>query len=175
MSTGPDRTRLASHITRTRFLHIEDSLERGKLRFFIGSYERGKGSGPMAFAFLDIDDARVILNDLAWGKPVDFVDYKGTKGVDGSITSRVLKIRFIDGKCWVDIQAGPGETVGPGAVKPKGKPSVDISIPLTIVEARRIAFTCLAYLQAWDVVRMLKRENLVLDRSNLAEQESRMQ
>ena len=152
---GPvDRPRIFSHLTRTRFLHIEDSLERGKLRFFIGSFERGKGSSGTAYAFMDEEDARVVFSDMAWGKPMEFNDFKGGKSGDG-IISRVLKIQTKADKTWIQVQNGPGENPGDGAIKPKGKPSVEISIPLTIFEGRKLAHACLAYLMAWDVSRML--------------------
>ena len=157
-----ERPRIFSHLTRTRFLHIEDSLERGKLRFFIGSYERGKGTGDQgtAYAFLDVDDARVIMSDLAWGKVIKFVDHKGGKDGNGVTISRVLKIDTThapghgaaeDDKVWINVQNGAGQELGDGAVKPRGKPSAEISIPLTVFEARKLGFACLAYIHAWDV------------------------
>ena len=145
-----DRVRIASQITRARFLHIEDSLERRKLRFFIGSYEQGRGATATAFTFLDVDDARVILSDLSWGKQMEFVDFKGGQAGSELLVSRVLKVTIKDGKCWVEIKNGPGEMIN-GVVKPRGKPSAEIQIPLTIFEARRLAHACLAYLAAWDV------------------------
>jgi hypothetical protein len=155
MSTPTDRPRIASHLTKSRFLHIEDSLELRKLRFFIGSYERGAGAGSTAFAFLDLDDARVVLNDLAWGKQMDFSDYKGSQNAT-VITSRVLKIQVQDAKCWIQVQNGPGTMVGPGAVKPNGKPTAEISIALSTFEARRMALACLAYIQSWEICERLK-------------------
>jgi hypothetical protein len=161
-----DRLRIFSHITHTRFLHIEDSLERRKLRFFIGAYQQGSGASATAFTFLDVDDARVVLSDLSWGKQMEYVDFKGSKSEDGVITSRVLKITLTHaphgaqrsagegGKCWVEIKNGPGEMIN-GVVKPKGRPTAEIQIPLSVFEARRLAHACLAYLAAWDVVGMM--------------------
>jgi hypothetical protein len=167
-----DRVRIASQITRTRFLHIEDSLERRKLRFFIGSYEQGRGATATAFTFLDVDDARVVLSDLSWGKQMEFLDFKGGKDGNDAIISRVLKITIREGKCWIEIKNGLGELIN-GVVKPNGRPAVEIQIPLTVFEARRLAHACLAYLAAWDVARRLGTgdRNLVSDRSSLAEQE----
>lgn len=154
MSTPVERPRIFSHLTRTRFLHIEDALERGKLRFFIGTFERGQGAGTTAYAFLDVNDARVILSDLAWGKAVDFSDFKGGKDGSGVIISRVLKIHARDNQIWIQVANGPGWAEANGAVKPNGKPSAEISIPLTLFEGRKLAHACLAYLQAWEVVRV---------------------
>ncbi len=63
--SGPERPRIFSHLTKTRFLHIEDALANGKkLRFFVGSFERGHGANATAYAFLDVDDARVITTGI---------------------------------------------------------------------------------------------------------------
>ena len=167
MSTPIDRPRMFSHLTRTRFLHIEDDLGHAKLRFFIGSFERGQGAVSMAYAFMDVEDARVVLSDLSWGKPVDFSDFKGGRDSSNMLSSRVLKIQttpakddqdnlFVGaGKIWIEIQNGPGEELSGGAIKPKGKPSVEISIPLTIFEGRKLAHACLAYIHAWDVQKQI--------------------
>lgn len=165
MSTPVDRPRIFSHLTRTRFLHIEDSLERGKLRFFIGSFEKGKGASSTAYAFLDVEDARVVLSDLSWGKPVDFFDFKGGRDGNNVLISRVLKIQTKEGKVstgstqrvWVEVQNGQGQELGEGAVKPHGQPFAVISIPLTIFEGRKLAFAALAYMQAWEVGRILQK------------------
>lgn len=164
MSTT-ERPRVFSHITRTRFLHIEDSLEKGKLRFFVGSFEKGQGMNATAYAFLDIDDARVVMSDLAWGKAVEFVDFKGGRDSHNVLISRVLEIKTKadERKVWIEVQNGPGQEFGEGsfeegrfAVKPTGnKPSAEISMPLTILEARKMGFACLAYLQAWEVAKMI--------------------
>jgi hypothetical protein len=148
-------------LTGKRFIHLEDSLNLAspKIRIFVGDYLKGKGMQGNAFHFLDLDDARWILADLAWGKPVEFVDYKGAMAADRSrMLSRVLKINCHDGKVWFQVQNGTGEKIGPGAVKPAGKPDVEISVPLEILDARKMAFAALAYIQAWDIARLLKRD-----------------
>jgi hypothetical protein len=177
MSTPIDRPRIFSHLTRTRFLHIEDSLERGnpgeqltritnfrrgKLRFFIGSFEKGRGASSTAYAFMDVDDARVVLSDLSWGKAVDFIDFKGGKDASGAVLSRVLKITTKGDnasaaqRVWLELQNGPGEELPGGAVKPLGKALAEISVPLTIFEGRKLAHACLAYVHAWEVARLVR-------------------
>jgi len=174
MNTPTDRPRIFSHLTRTRFLHIEDSLERGKLRFFIGSFEKGKGARSTAYAFLDVEDARVIFSDMAWGKPVEFNDFKGGRDGSGVLISRVLKIDSGTGMprqasaVWVEVQNGPGQELGEGAVKPDGLPSAVISIPLTIFEARKMAFAALAYMQAWEVARLVRRPGPLQEQDDLS-------
>lgn len=156
MTTQPDRPRIFSHITRSRFLHVEDALEIAKIRLFIGAYQRGKGAQSTAYHFLDLDDARPLTADMAWNRPTDFVDYKGTAG--DHPTSRVLKVKGPkDGKFWLEIQNGPGEIVGEGAIKPKGaaEAKVSISIPMTIWENRKLALAIQEYLLAYRVKTMI--------------------
>jgi hypothetical protein len=58
------RVRIYSHMTQSRFLHIEDSLKIGKLRLFAGNYRRGHGMAEKGHAnhFIDLADARVIFH-----------------------------------------------------------------------------------------------------------------
>jgi len=114
----------------------------------------------MAHAFLDVADARVVLSDLSWGKPVDFVDFKGGKDSQDNVISRVLKIHRRDDKVWIQVRNGPGEESYGGVVKPVGKPTAEVSIPLTVFEARKLAFAALAYLHSWDVLRALRVQQL---------------
>jgi hypothetical protein len=148
---NPDRPRIYSHLTHTRFLHIEDSLALGKLRFFMGSFEPGRGARATAYAFVDLLDARVILSDMSWGKAVEFKDFKGGKGAQQNLIARVLRIQTREAKYWIELQNGPGELIGEGIIKPHGKPLTEISMPLTIFEGRKLAHACLAYIAAWDV------------------------
>jgi hypothetical protein len=154
----PIRTRIYSHITRSRFLHLEDSLTLAspKVRVFAGEFSKGQGMKSSAFHFLDVDDLRVLLADLAWGKAVDFIDFKGgiARG-NSKIVSRVLTVNTKDAKVWFELKNGPGQKLDGGAVKPVGEAEADVSIALEVREARKLAFAALAYLQAWDVVRRL--------------------
>jgi hypothetical protein len=146
-----ERTRIHSHLTRTRFLHVEDALSIGKLRLFAGEYRRGRGASSTAFHFLDVEDARVLFSDMARAKPVDFADYKGTPSGNGEgPQSRVLKVKGNGDKVWIEVRNGPGELVGEGAVKPQGKPDAAVSVPLSTWEARKLAFAVLAFVQAWE-------------------------
>ena len=159
MTEFPDRPKIYSHVTRTRFLHLEDSLNvgAGKVRFFLGSYGKGNNATTVStYHFLDAADARVLFSDISWGKPVTYTDYKGSRQPGGEILSRVLKIKYQlnpnPAKApgyWIEIQNGEGEMIGEGAVKPKGKPSADVSIFLDTWEARKMAYATLAYMQAY--------------------------
>jgi len=48
MSEQVERYRIYAHLTRTKWLHIEDALDIGKLRLFAGDYQKGKGAKTMA-------------------------------------------------------------------------------------------------------------------------------
>jgi hypothetical protein len=156
----PERPRLFSHITRTRFLHIEDALANGrKLRFFVWSFERGHGANTTAYAFLDLDAGRVIMHDLAWGRAVNHTGYGGGRDSNDAVISRVLKIQTKEDKLWVQVENGTGEEVYGGITKPKGEPFAEVPVPLTVLDGRKMGYACLAYLQAWDVVQMLRSED----------------
>lgn len=143
------RSRIHSIVTRSRFLHLEDALEIGKVRFFAGAYKKGQGASTLAFHYLNLDDARVLFADLAWGKRVKFYDYKGTVN-HGEPQSRVLIIKSKADDVWVEVKNGPGQIIGQGAIKPIGDPTAAVSVPLTIWSARRLAFAALAYIRAWE-------------------------
>jgi hypothetical protein len=151
MTEQVERYRIHSHMTRSRFLHVEDALDIGKLRLFAGEYVKGQGAQATAVHYLDVADARVLLSDLAWGKAVDYCEFKGSAN-SGEPTSRVLKVKTNGDKVWFRLENGPGEVIGQGAVKPKGNSESVVNVPLTIWEARKLAFTALAHLDAWEVV-----------------------
>ena len=130
---------------------MEDALDIGKVRLFAGEYKRGQGASVTAAHYLDVADARVLLSDLAWGKAVDYVEYKGRANGDKP-TSRVLKVKRNGDKVWLRLENGPGQVIGEGAVKPAGEPEAVVNVPLTVWEARRLAFAILAHLDAWEVM-----------------------
>ncbi len=157
MTEQTERHRIHTHLTRSAFLHAEDALDIAKIRLFAGHYKRGQGAGEMTAHFVDANDARVLFSDLAWGKPVDYCEFKGSaNGADGPV-SRVLKVKFNNGKYWIRLETGPGEVIGQGAVKPAGTPTTVVNIPLEVWDARRLAMAVLAYLQAREIASHLQR------------------
>jgi hypothetical protein len=152
------RYRLYEYMTRTKWLHVEDALSIGKLRLFAGSYQRGQGAQMTAFHFLDVADARVLFSDVAVGAPVDYCDFKGTTNSQGP-HSRVFKVKASGNgdKVWFRLENGPGEVIGQGAVKPKGEPEAVVNIPFEVWEARKLALAVLSYLQAGEVLDMMRR------------------
>jgi hypothetical protein len=138
-------------MTRTRWLHVEDALEIGKVRLFAGQYKRGEGARVTAYHYLDLADARVLFSDLAWGKAVDYIEYKGSDNGEGP-RSRVLKVKRNGDKVWVRLENGPGQRIGEGAVKPAGDPDAVVNVPLSVWDARKLAHAILAHVAAWEVV-----------------------
>ena len=149
------RPRIYSEITRSVILHVEDALDIGKVRVFLLSYQRGQGASATAAHYLDVADARVLAADLARGRLSEkFTDFKGAAhGQNGQPVSRVLKLDDRGDKqrapIVLQVANGPGQVVGEGAVKPAGKPAVEIAILLTRWQARRLGHALQSYLLAW--------------------------
>jgi hypothetical protein len=112
------RFRISEHITKTRWLHVEDALDIGKLRLFAGQYTRGNGASHTAHHFLDLADARVIFFDLSLGRVPDngkgaYIEYKGSNGGDaGTATSALsrwtgsmLGWLYSPARCWASCSA----------------------------------------------------------------------
>ena len=130
-------TIIYTQITRSVILHLEDALAIGKVRVFLISYKRGQGASATAAHYLDIEDVRVLASDLSGGRlPEKFIDFKGSvNGQEGKPLSRVLKLEDRGDKqrapIVLQVANGPGQVVGEGAVKPAGKPDVEIAITST--------------------------------------------
>jgi len=157
--TQPERTRIHTVIT-----HVEDALEIGKLRLRLYRYKRGEGAEASAYHYLDVADARVLFSDLAWGRLRErFVDYKGSPTArDGGPLSRVLRVEDVGDKARnpivFEVQNGPGEVIGEGAVKPVGEPDAKVAILLSRWEARKLAFAVSEYLLAHAVARAMSEQ-----------------
>jgi hypothetical protein len=160
--TSLTRVRIYTHMTKSRFLHVEDSLSIGKIRLFAGAYRRSEDSlqqhtaTRLAWHFLDIADARIVLAALARAEPdFSYREYKGTPTDNGAV-SRVLSVQVKGENVYVELKSGPGKLTPTGAVTPAGKASVEVNVGFKLYEARRMAAAVLAYLHAWDVLQMLE-------------------
>lgn len=160
---SPTRVRIYSHVTQSRFLHVEDALSIGKLRLFAGNYRKGQGLETYAHAFVDIDDARVIFGALARGEQsFSHKEYKGTppQNNQGAV-SRVLSVAVKGENVYVELKSGPGKLTPTGAITPHGPAKVEVNVTFKLYEARRMATAVLAYLHAWDVLRMMVHKQIV--------------
>lgn len=162
------RVRIYSHITQSRFLHVEDALSIGKLRLFGGNYRQGAGMTAYAHAYVDLADARVIFGALSRGEQgFGHKEHKGTPphhpaSPNGSTAvSRVLSIAIKGENVYVELKTGPGKLTRTGAITPNGPASVEVNVGFKLYEARRMAASVLAYIQAWDVMRMMANQQMV--------------
>jgi hypothetical protein len=162
-AAGSTRVRIYSYLTKSRFLHIEDSLQIGKVRLFGGTYRRNEGMSDHGHHFLDIADTRVIFTVLMSGEAnFSHKEYKGTAPVkDRAAVSRVLSVTAKGENVYIELKSGPGKLTETGAIMPAGQPKTAINIGFKRYEARRMAASVLAYLRAWDVLRMMAHKQMV--------------
>jgi hypothetical protein len=62
---------------------------------------------------------------------------------------------------YVELKSGPGKLADTGAIMPAGQATTAVNVSFKRYEAQRMAASVLAYLRAWDVVRMLAHQELV--------------
>jgi hypothetical protein len=163
--SNPTRVRIHSHITQSRFLHVEDVLSIDKIRLFAGSYRKGHGINANGHAhhFIDLADARVIFNALARGEQgFAHKEYKGTPPQNGNgAVSRVLSIAVKGENVYIELKTGPGKLTNTGAITPNGPAIAEVNVGFKLYEARRMAASVLAYIHAWDVMRMVANQDMV--------------
>jgi len=151
--------RIYEYVTNKNYFNIDDALTIGKLCLAAGNYRPGEGASSKTAAYLDANDARPLMADLSWGRPVKFTDFKGSVK-NGLAESRVLNIYDGSDKqsgeriYFIKLSSGPGQVIGKGAIKPAGEPTTQITIVLKLDEARRMAAAVLEYLQSWTTVQL---------------------
>ena len=156
--TPPTRVRLYSHVTKTRFLHIEDALNIGKVRLFAGTYSRGQGMSGHTSHYLDLADARILFHALLFGEQgFNYKEYKGTPPPSSKqpAVSRVLSVAVKGDNVYIELKSGPGRLTSTGAITPNGRAQTEVNVSFKLHEARRLAAEALAYIHAWDVYRMM--------------------
>lgn len=62
---------------------------------------------------------------------------------------------------YLELKTGPGKLTPTGAIIPHGPAKVAVNVAFKLYEARRMAASVLAYIQAWDVLRMLAHKQVV--------------
>lgn len=158
--TPPSRTRvrLYSHVTKTRFLHVEDALSLGKVRLFAGTYSRGQGMSGHTSHYLDLADARIVFHALLHGEQgFTYKEYKGTPSSSPTqaAVSRVLSVAVKGDNVYIELKSGPGQLTPTGAITPNGRAETEVNVSFKVHEARRLAAEVLAYIHAWDVCRLI--------------------
>ena len=157
--TKKKNVEIAKWMNRSRFMLIEEALDTGKIRLFLGEYQRGQGMGANAHHFMDIDDARVVFDDLANGWSLEYKEYKGS--INGQIVSRILTVKRVEQTYWIEATNGPGRKSETGAVMPAGQPTAQVAVGLPLHDARRLGHAVLAYLRAWDARNLLRHRAVV--------------
>ncbi len=151
--------RIYDYINKTTFLHIQDALGIKKVQLFAGKYRGGQGAELTLSHYVDLRVIRPLLHDLSWGKPIKFIDFKGTAKEDGPAESRVLSVNTKDDVVYWQLRNGPGQVIGQGAVKPdRSAPKTafqQVTVRMTRQEARQTAYSTLEYLAAWRTAQLL--------------------
>jgi hypothetical protein len=148
----PRNYRLVRHVTKNRILDIQDALEIGKLRIEIVQFVEGEGAKLAIEHYAEPDALAVVCYDILQGRPWErYIEFKGT--VQGeAVTSRVLVVERVEARnpVKITVSRGPGKVMGQGAIQPLGKPEVTLSMLLSEFDARRIAFTILRHIWAYE-------------------------
>ncbi|MCP4419633.1 MAG: hypothetical protein GY805_23730, partial [Chloroflexi bacterium] len=146
------RVRIHSHVTQSKFLHVEDALNIGKIRLFAGEYRKNSGMNAHGHHFIDLADARVIFAALAHGEQ-GFVhkEYKGTppqvnhldrlgagseqsrRAGSGAI-SRVLSVKVKGQNVYIELKSVSGKLTNTGAITPNGSAEVEINVSFKLYE-----------------------------------------
>jgi len=148
----PRNYRIVRHVTKNRILDIQDALEIGKLRIELVEFVEGQGATLSVEHFAEPDALALVCHDILEGRPWEkYVEYKGV--VQGeTVISRVLVLERVEARnpIKITVSRGPGKVVSQGAIQPLGKPEASLSVLLSEFDARRIAFTVLRHLAAYE-------------------------
>jgi hypothetical protein len=74
----------------------------------------------------------------------------------------VLSVAVKGDKVYVELKSGPGKLTPTGAITPHGAATTAVNVPFKLHEARRMAASILAYLHAWDVMRMMVHHGMMM-------------
>jgi len=151
-SYKPRNYRIVRHVTKNRILDIQDALEIGKLRIELVDFVEGEGAKLAVEHFAEPDALALVFYDILQGRPWDrYVEYKGTVQGD-AVISRVLVVERVEARhpVKITVSRGPGKVVDKGAIQPLGKPEATLSVLLSEFDARRIAFTVLRHMAAYE-------------------------
>lgn len=148
----PRHYRIVRHVTKSRILDVQDLLDINKLRIEVVEYAEGEGATRSAEHFAEPDALALVLYDILNGRPWErYVEYKGSQQGE-TVISRVLTIERVEARnpIKITVSRGPGKVVEKGAIQPLGKPETSVSVLLSELDARRIAYTLLRHLAAYE-------------------------
>lgn len=154
-------------MTRSAWLHVQDAIEIGKFRLYIGNYKPGQGAKAQAAAYIDVDALRVVFQDLALRGamprslyPKQSVEFFGGSEKDGFLEARIVKIsdqESLKNPIVIEISTGPGKRNRTGGIQPAGKLE-SVSILLDRWSARKLAAGTLAELTAYESATVMSRK-----------------
>lgn len=157
---------MARVMTRSAWLHVQDSLDIGKFRLFAGNYQRGEGAKRQATAYVDVDALRVVFGDLALrgGLPKNLypnqsVEFFGGSERDGRLEARIVSIsekENMKNPIIIEVSHGPGRRNKTGGIYPEGKLE-KVSVILDRWNARILASKVLAELTAYESATVMSR------------------
>lgn len=148
----PRNYRIVRHVTKNRILDIQDTLEIDKLRIEIVEFVEGEGAKLSVEHFAEPDALALIFHDILEGRPWEkYVEFKGVAQGD-TVISRVLAVERVEARnpVKITVSRGPGKVIDKGAIQPVGKPEATLSVLLSEFDARRIAFTVLRHMAAYE-------------------------
>lgn len=157
MSSVINLFRIFSRVVNSQFLNIEDYLDNGKLRLFVGHIGNGGMNGNASF-YLDLPTPNLdqrngdysvlpVLDDLANG---NFVDFRVQKGYEyaGNLIFKSLRINSKGNTVYVSVSVYPGKRQGQVVVPATEQPNYETNMGMTQMEARAMAHTVLLYINA---------------------------
>lgn len=106
----------------------------------------------------------MVFSALANGEQgFTYKEYKGSPGKSpqDDPVSRVLSVAIKGDKAYIELKTGPGKLTATGAITPHGKATSETNVVFNLPEARRLGYAVMAYLQAWDVMRLLHFRHVV--------------
>jgi len=148
----PRNYRIVRHVTKNRILDIQDTLDIGKLRIEIVDFVEGQGAKLSLEHYAEPDALALVCHDILAGRLWEkYIEFKGTAQGE-AVTSRVLVIERVEARnpVKVTVSRGPGKVMGQGAIQPLGKPEASLAMLLSEFDARRIAYTILRHLAAYE-------------------------
>lgn len=162
----PRHQRIITHATTKLILHIECALDIGKLHVDLWAFQRGKGHSGHAEAYIDADEARLLVEDLAAGQLPERFQAIGGRA-NGEIIARVLTIEETDEGTRLPlrlrVENGPGIQNG-GLIQPtwwgkgQGRATTSLSMLLDWRTARKIALAVREHMHAWAAATILQRK-----------------
>lgn len=152
-SYKPANFRIISIRQKQRILHVEDSLDIGKIRLDLYDYQRGNGARNNCDFYIDADVARLIAYELAAPRleTTDGLELQGGSR-NGEVTARSFKLELTDNNnpYRLTIANGPGTRLDSGLITfNKGVTPTRLAMLLSRIDAKTLGLALIEHLHAW--------------------------